>query len=134
MTTQDTMHDFENAPLLDDGLKLRLLHDEVGGQVRDIVDKFLEILPDRLRHLAHSHARGDTVDFTIEAHRLKGAAATLGAERMAALCAHLEARGKAGILPEPALLHALDDLSIQVREIMTRTVARYAGDVPCSLP
>lgn len=128
------MHDFENTPLLDNGLKLRLLHDEVGGQVRDIVEKFLEILPERLRLLAHSHAMGDTVHFYIEAHRLKGAAATLGAERMAALCAHLEERGKAGILPEPALLHTLDDLSVQVREIMTRTIALYAGDPPAFLP
>ncbi|MEO5345935.1 MAG: Hpt domain-containing protein [Magnetococcus sp. YQC-9] len=123
--SDDPTHDLDNISLLDHGLKLRLLHDEVGDEIRLIVDKFLEILPIRLQTLRAYHAAGDTVNFTIEAHRLKGAAATLGAERMGALCAHLEARAKTGILPDPRQLQRLTEMAPRVAEAMNHIVRHF---------
>ncbi|MBF0125751.1 MAG: Hpt domain-containing protein [Magnetococcales bacterium] len=106
----------------DGGQKIRLLHAEVGGYVRAIVDKFFVTLPKRLAALSRAFAASDLPSIQREAHKLKGAAATLGADLMVQLCCQLEEQSRAGQRPSDALLTALQDDAREVVREMNRTL------------
>ena len=57
--------------------------------------------------------RGDAPGLTESAHRFRGMSATLGAQRVARLCADIEARSRAGDLDELDTL--LQELAGEVR-------------------
>ncbi|HEV8335786.1 MAG TPA: response regulator [Candidatus Polarisedimenticolia bacterium] len=66
------------------------------GFLRLLVGKFLEEAPACLAALSEASAGGDAAALGRAAHRLKGAAATLGATRMASMSMELEKLGRAG--------------------------------------
>jgi len=75
----------------------RVLQDE--GQpdlVTELIDVFLEDLPGRLAAVRSAVDLRDPKAIRSAAHALKGAAASIGAARLAAACATLEALGRAG--------------------------------------
>ncbi|PPK94175.1 signal transduction histidine kinase [Kineococcus xinjiangensis] len=67
-----------------------------------LLTSFAERAPEAVAGLAEALAGGDAQLVAKRAHALKGASANLGAEALAALCAEMEAAGRAGRLPEPA--------------------------------
>ncbi|WP_240125679.1 ATP-binding protein [Thermomonas alba] len=73
---------------------------ELGGNdpdaVRAILQDFLATTGDDLRALERLHEAGDLSALTRQAHKIKGAAALVGAQRLAAAAAALEAAGRSG--------------------------------------
>ncbi|MBF0429216.1 MAG: Hpt domain-containing protein [Magnetococcales bacterium] len=106
-------------PPFDGGTKIRLLHDSVGGHVKEIVQKFLDTLSARMQRFSNAYATHDLPTLYNEAHKLKGAAATFGAVYMAHLCAQMEQQCKMNILPPVELLDALETNAQFVTEAMT---------------
>jgi two-component system sensor histidine kinase/response regulator len=75
-----------------------------------LVDCFLTRAPTDLASLRAAVQRGDATAIYHVAHRLKGAAATLGSAGMVDLCQELEALASAGALPPaPGLLGCLEE-------------------------
>lgn len=109
-------------PTFDNGHKIGLLYEEVGGYIKDIVHKFLNTLPERLARLSHAMKTEDLFLLQTEAHKLKGAAATLGAEQMTHLCYQLEQICLTGHTPPPALLTSLIDNAQLVTQLLTESV------------
>lgn len=101
------MKTMEPPPPFDGGQKIRLLREEVGVYVKDIIDQFLVSLPNRIDFLAHAIVANDLSLVQLEAHKLKGAAAILGAEQMMYFCSQLEQQCQAGESLEPDLLPTL---------------------------
>ena len=82
----------------------------------ELVAVFLDDSPEQVRRLAEAVARTDAREVTSAAHRLKGAAANLGADRLAELCRELEAIGREGRAAEFAgRLGVIEDVFDQVR-------------------
>src|SRR5260370_9900954 len=65
-----------------------------------LISVFLDDLSLRLETIRNAQARGDHGTLRSAAHALKGASGELGAKRLPALCAPLEATGRRGILPD----------------------------------
>lgn len=89
-------------PFEDDGLDHSVIEDlkaicrETGDDVSgELLQIFLAALPDRITEIRRFVSLGDSVGLLRAAHRLKGSSATLGASRMALICAELEATVKA---------------------------------------
>ena len=83
--------------------ELRELAEEMGDPaflVR-LIDQYLRDAASRMAELQEATARRDAPALAVAAHALKGGSATMGAKRMAALCADLEAAGRRGELPGP---------------------------------
>ncbi|MGE0455879.1 MAG: Hpt domain-containing protein [Vicinamibacteria bacterium] len=59
---------------------------------RDVVEAFLDAAPGRLRGVSGALRRKDVPTLERHAHSLKASAAMVGALRLSALCAELEAR------------------------------------------
>jgi CheY-like chemotaxis protein len=73
------------------------------------IELFLEEVPAQLKALREAAERGDAQSVGRIAHTLKGSSGSLGAVRMAALCARLEGVGASGDLEEgPELLDRLE--------------------------
>jgi signal transduction histidine kinase/CheY-like chemotaxis protein/HPt (histidine-containing phosphotransfer) domain-containing protein len=74
-----------------DGARLALIARHLGGDGRqNLVETFVESASSGLAELESAERSGDLGELRRLAHRLGGAAATLGAERMAALCMSLD--------------------------------------------
>ena len=109
----------------DDTIGRRL--DELAGDhseperdlVRRLVESFLRRAPRHLAALRDAFDRGDVAAFEDEAHSLKGAAGTLGAAAVAAICDRLEDRARTGTLP-PGTPHELDLLRAELRRAEDR--------------
>ena len=108
--TEWTGPDRRAAPLLDQD-RLAVLRGlgppDGGGLLPRLVETFLAGAPATLAAL-RAAATGDAPALTEGAHRLKGAAANLGATRLAGICAELEAMGRD--VPEAGIGEALDRL------------------------
>jgi HPt (histidine-containing phosphotransfer) domain-containing protein len=63
-----------------------------------VVRDFVEAIPGKVAAMAAAAERADHEQLSAEAHSLKGAAATLGAVRLAAVCAELESSSSGGDL------------------------------------
>jgi HPt (histidine-containing phosphotransfer) domain-containing protein len=59
---------------------------------------FFSVLPERIDLMNRALRDGDAPAFSAGAHKLRGGAACIGADRFAALCAKLESIGDAGSL------------------------------------
>ncbi|MGH8586063.1 MAG: Hpt domain-containing protein [Gammaproteobacteria bacterium] len=70
--------------------KLAQLKETVGEAFTEIVLTFLKDTPRRLTGMREALAAGDRQRLQLEAHTLKGTSATLGAQAISALCAHLD--------------------------------------------
>jgi CheY-like chemotaxis protein/HPt (histidine-containing phosphotransfer) domain-containing protein len=88
-----------------------------GGRdmVAELIAMFLEDTSPRLTALREALRRSDARAFTHAAHSLKGSCATIGAKRMAALCAVLEQRAHQGRLE--ALETVLDGLAVEFQRV-----------------
>ena len=69
-----------------------------------IVQSFLANSPRQLRELSQVAGAGDLEGLRRAAHALRGSAATLGADRVAALCRQVELSAADGVLSEQALV------------------------------
>ncbi len=98
---------------------IRRLDDAEGTLLREIIDKFLTHAEAGRDELARIIAEGDPQALERTAHRLKGAAANLGAVAMADVCGELEARGRFGQLDDVAsLLPRYDDELARARDAL----------------
>ena len=81
-----------------DPARLGALRQMAGGTdiFGEVVALFLQEIPGRLAGLAEAVRREDAGALQFAAHRLKGGAATLGANRLARLCERLEQQGRGG--------------------------------------
>ncbi|MGC4067667.1 MAG: ATP-binding protein [Polyangiaceae bacterium] len=84
--------------LFDEPALLRRLLDD-RSLVNLILAEFLRDIPQRLAEFGHHVASGDAVAATRVVHSIKGAAATVGAERLRSIAESIEQLGKAGEWP-----------------------------------
>jgi HPt (histidine-containing phosphotransfer) domain-containing protein len=69
---------------------IELLHDAIGDSLPEIINLFLDDVPESLEKMRISLAQGDFAAIGLTAHSLKSSSANLGAMQMSALCAELE--------------------------------------------
>lgn len=112
----------DTIPPFDNGERLRLLHADVGPFIEGIVGRFLEKLPERLQAIGAAIASEDRSAIFLAAHKLKGSAATLGAEGMVQFCDHLETISRSDQPLRSDLMPALEEHARIVAETMPRTV------------
>lgn len=97
--------------------------------VRRLVSSFLTRSPERLDRLAGALERGDAAAVAEEAHRLRGSAANLGAEALAARCAQLDQDARAGRLDLAAgRLPAVREGYAEVEPILRALVVRWESE------
>jgi two-component system sensor histidine kinase/response regulator len=92
---------------------------------------FLDDIPARLGSVEQAVAAGDAEALRQAAHQLKGAAANVGANAVAAVCAELEAKGRSGATAEPVLVSRLAtdlDQASQALEAALAAVSVPAGE------
>ncbi len=91
------------------------------GFLLGLIDKFLEgESPTRLAALHEAVLRADAGMLVKAAHGLRGSAAVIGASPLAALCAQVEERGRAGSVEGTAsLLARIEDEFQRVRKALT---------------
>lgn len=99
----------------------------------ELLQTFREDATERSRALRHSieRAQDDTVCALL--HALKGASATIGAARLSALCAQLEADVRAGSLPDAPTLARFDACIERTLAELSRAFAAGPG-TSCSAP
>ena len=84
-----------------------------------LIRVFLDDLSLRLESIRNAQARGDHGTLRSAAHALKGASGELGAKRLHALCAQLEARARSGILADAQpLVREVEREAVRVRRAM----------------
>jgi PAS domain S-box-containing protein len=66
------------------------LRQDLGGYIDFTLRKFIEKLPKRLDAIAKALQQGKAEDVSKTAHKLKGVAATIGADKLTAICHELE--------------------------------------------
>ncbi|MEW6272619.1 MAG: response regulator [Thermodesulfobacteriota bacterium] len=104
------------------GLRGDLSSAESGDAFREIIDLFLGNAERNCTAVRAALARGDREGVELAAHSLKGSSSTLGASRMAAVCASIEELGHSGALDGAReLLDRLDDEF----GLVQRELARY---------
>lgn len=83
--------------------ELRELAEETGDPafIVRLVERYLDDAASRLAELREATGRRDSSALAAAAHALKGGSVTIGAKRVAALSADLEAAGRRGELPGP---------------------------------
>jgi HPt (histidine-containing phosphotransfer) domain-containing protein len=84
---------------------------ELGGDrpfVDEVVACFLKDGAERVRTVRGAVASGDVALWTREAHSLKSASATVGADELRGVCLSIEQAGRAGGPPPAGSLDALD--------------------------
>jgi HPt (histidine-containing phosphotransfer) domain-containing protein len=86
---------------------------------REVVDLFLAEAPRRLDALGGALGRGDRAESARLAHTLAGSASSLGAGRLAAACADLEALARDDLQPSQRLAVQLDAVRQALREVQT---------------
>lgn len=89
------------------------IRDPAGGDeeiIRTLLDSILRRVPESMGKMSDLVAGNDAEALATEAHTLKGAAANLGVDQVASVCAELVAEARAGRLDScGALLERLDD-------------------------
>ena len=88
LSTEPTLCLFDRA-----GLLLRMLNDE--EMTQEIIDCFLNDLPGQIADLSTYASVGDTHNVSLQAHKIRGAAASVGADSLSALALKLENAGRA---------------------------------------
>ncbi len=92
-------HHHDDVRTLDTGrlAELRELDEEGEPSVaEDLIDTYLRLAPKSITDMQRAAHTGDAPALAAASHRLKGSSANLGAERMAAMCAEIEQRARAG--------------------------------------
>ncbi len=98
--------------------------------LEEMLQHFLSNLPDQVRQLKETLEASDTDGLAKQAHSLKGAAGTLGAERIASVAKQLEQTGRAGDLSNVGvLLEELDqELKVLANHVQEEDVLERIGD------
>lgn len=96
--------------------QLRDLDDGALGLVQEMLRLFCEDTPERLEALEAACAQNDGTALAETAHAIKGAAGTMGASRVRALAAALEAAGRSGSPLPGSLSGQLQGLKDAYRE------------------
>jgi HPt (histidine-containing phosphotransfer) domain-containing protein len=81
---------------------LELSDDDGPGILAELVEMYLTDTPPKLDALHEALTRGDSDAVAQLAHTVKGSSGSLGAKRMAVLCAELEEQGRRRNLSEAA--------------------------------
>ena len=77
--------------------------------LKELFTLFLEDVPDRIARLRAAWQAGDAVGVQRAAHSLKGSAGNIGATKLHAVCAVLDAQGRSGDLaPLAPMVASLD--------------------------
>jgi HPt (histidine-containing phosphotransfer) domain-containing protein len=92
--------------------------------VGELVERFVVSTPVDLADLRAALHHGDAIGVTRIAHRLKGAAGTVGSSGMVSLCEQLELRARAGAIP-PA-----GDLFTLLEQELDRVIRALEAVVP----
>lgn len=79
--------------------------------VAEIIGAFQAETPGQIASLVAAHDRGDSHALVSAAHLIRGGALTLGADRMAGLCAALEASPDGSPRLVPAVADEFDELT-----------------------
>ena len=87
--------------------------------LKDLMGDFSASAPNQVNALAEAVSAGDAVRVNREAHKLKGSAASLWVERIAAVARRLEKIGESGDLGQAAL--AVAELEREVRRFIAET-------------
>jgi PAS domain S-box-containing protein len=77
----------------------KLRHD-LGGNIDIPLNKFLEMLPERLQTILQTLEQNNPTEMSHAAHKLKGSAASFGAVHLQEICNKMESIGREGLLPE----------------------------------
>ena len=98
---------------------LQTLEEAEPGLVGEVIAAFLRSSACRLAELRRAAASGDAARLVKPAHALKGGCGLVGAEALAALCAQIEDRGRAGSLARvPELIESLQAKYAEVRQLL----------------
>ena len=98
---------------------LNQLRQEINADITPILERFCKSLPSRLADISYAIIQQDASELKTTAHKLKGTAATLGAETLASLCLELEQMGHAGTVPKDSnQLGSLTAEGKRVRDFM----------------
>jgi HPt (histidine-containing phosphotransfer) domain-containing protein len=82
---------YQDIPLVDSNRLSELaMMDDEGGFVRELVDLFIADSSSSMSELEHALAASDLTNVRKIAHRLKGSALSIGANRFAALASDIE--------------------------------------------
>ncbi|MBF0145322.1 MAG: response regulator [Magnetococcales bacterium] len=86
----------------------QVMKQDMGPNIERMVGRFLIRLFERIEEISRLCVQGGYDQVALECHKLKGAVATMGADRLVDLCEQMEHQAKAGHLN--ALLSSLDRL------------------------
>ncbi len=81
----------------------------------ELVDSFLEYMPELIEALKGAEQSGDADNVTLNAHSIKGAACNLGANSLAAVAEQIEMKGKSGDISSVSPL--LDELVEETKRL-----------------
>ena len=96
--------------------------------VSELSRTFFSVLPERIDAIRAAAVAGDGRAFAAGAHKIKGAAACIGASRLAALCGRIESLGDSGSLEGAAvLIDRLEREAQDVREAFTQESEASSG-------
>jgi HPt (histidine-containing phosphotransfer) domain-containing protein len=117
--------------LVDIGRALRQLAGDV-DLLQEIVEIFLDMVPDRLAELERLIAAGDAAEVANQAHEIKGSAATFCAARLAEAASALEVSARSGSLADAqSFLARIRDEFQQLRDRLSaldwQTIATFPG-------
>ena len=104
----------ETEESLDKNLLENLRADSQMGSINWLIDLYLQELPNYLKNLQQAVAAGETRNVYLQAHKLKGASANLGARRLVSFCRKLEeVAQQSDIAPVEALIkNILEEASV----------------------
>ncbi len=88
------------------------------GLLKEMLGLFQEDIPDRIKAIEAVLASRDLADLADLAHAIKGAAGTMGAARMRAVAADLEAGARLGTFTVPP-----EQLLVQLKETYAEALA-----------
>jgi signal transduction histidine kinase/DNA-binding response OmpR family regulator len=92
--------------------------------IQEMLTTFRGEAPRRLAEMRSAVSAGDPAGLIRAAHQLKGVAGSLGARRLAALCAALETQGRSGVLHETASLLADTEKQVERACVALEEAAR----------
>lgn len=103
---------------------LHNLHDAIGDDVIEVIEFFLDYLPDQIKHLHQTLDKNDASSLQREAHSIKGGAGNLGARSLASLCRDLENQVADHAMDAArATILEIDDEAQRTREALIRFLA-----------
>jgi signal transduction histidine kinase/DNA-binding NarL/FixJ family response regulator len=108
--------------------RITQLRSEIGDMLAELVGVFVADVPRRLAAMRAALAAANVTTARNVAHTLKGSSASLGAERLAGLCAEMERHAAAGAAAEMAATFAAIETEYQA--VTTALAALPAGGQP----